>query len=142
MNETDQATILALHERFVYANTCEDVDWLESHTHPEVSWFNLNRANYMSRDAICNLWRELNEAKPDKNRHEKITVTWRSVTVQGDIACVAYTVDVDYDFGDLAQFHAGARSTEIWMRNNAAESGWLLAHFHCSEHQPGVMGGV
>lgn len=138
----DEAAVLTLHERFVLANTCEDVEWLELHTSENVSWFNLNRANYMSRDAICTLWRELYDAKPDKEKHATISVQWRQVTVQGDIGWVTYTMAVDYDFGDMAQFHAAARSTEIWVRNHEAESGWLLAHFHCSEHEPGVMGGV
>ncbi len=141
MNE-DETAVLALHERFVLANTCEDVEWLELHTSEDVSWFNLNKANYMSRDAICQLWRELYEAKPDKNKHATISVLSRHVTVKGDIGSVAYTMSVDYDFGDLAQFHAAARSTEIWVRDADAKSGWLLAHFHCSEHESGVMGGV
>lgn len=141
MNENDEATVLALHERFVEANTREDVDWLELHTSSTVSWFNLNKANYLSRDAICVLWRQLYEARPDKSNDATITVRRREVTVRGDVGWVTYTMSVDYDFGDLAQFHADARSTEIWVRNDEATSGWLLAHFHCSEHESGVMGG-
>lgn len=136
---TDEARVTELHERFVKANTCEDTDWLGENIDPDVTWFNLNKSNYFGDEAILTLWKWLYEQKPDKTKHATLTVTNRTVRVVGDAGMVAYTMDVDYDFGDQAQYHKSGRATEVWLRT---DGDFKLAHFHCSEHEPGNMGGL
>ena len=135
---TDEVTILELHAQFIEANKHEDVAWLEAHTTSAVSWFNLNKSNYYSQQDILALWRTLYEQRPEKTKDATLTVSARLAGITGDVAWVAYNLSVDYDFGEFAQFHAGARATEIWQR---FDDGWKLCHFHCSEHEAGNMGG-
>lgn len=134
----DEARVAALHERFVQANTHEDTDWLSQHIHPDISWFNLNKSNYFGDQAILTLWTWLYDQRPDKTKDATIVVTNRIIHVVGDAGLVAYTMSIDYDFGEEAQFHTGGRGTEVWLRT---DGDFKLAHFHCSEHEPGNMGG-
>ena len=134
----DDARVTELHEQFIVANTHEDTDWLSAHIHPDVTWFNLNKSNYYGDEAIIELWKWLYEQRPDKTQDATIVVTERTLKVVGDAAVVAYNMQIDYDFGEAAQFHAGARATEVWLR---LDGDFKLAHFHCSEHEPGIMGG-
>lgn len=135
----DADTILELHRQFAKANTREDVVWLEAHTYPDVTWYNRNKSNFMSQEAILGLWRRLHEARPDKSKDAPLRTFNEIVTVAGDAAWVVYMIEVEYDFGDLqAKRRYVARSTEIWRKTDTT---WKLAHFHCSEHEPGVLGG-
>ncbi len=136
---TDEARITDLHEQFIVANTREDTAWLGAHVAPDVSWFNLNKSNYFGDRAIIDLWKWLYEQRPDKNRDATLTVADRVVTVTAEAAWVVYNLSIDYDFGEAAQFHAGGRATEIWTR---VGDDFKLAHFHCSEHEVGNMGGL
>ncbi|MEZ5189526.1 MAG: hypothetical protein R2717_00625 [Schumannella sp.] len=47
----------------------------------------------------------------------------RTITVVGDAAVVAYTMQIDYDFGDEAQFHKGGRGTEVWLLRTDGDFG-------------------
>lgn len=135
---TDEARVTALHERFIEANTHEDTEWLSQNIHPDITWFNLNKSNYFGDAAILTLWTWLYDQRPDKTKDATIVVTNRVIQVVGDAALVAYTMSIDYDFGEQAQFHTGGRGTEVWLRT---DGDFKLAHFHCSEHEPGNMGG-
>lgn len=136
---TDEQRVVSLHKRFVEANTREDTDWLGAHIMPDITWFNLNKSNYFGEKAILDLWKWLYEQKPDKTKHATLTVTDRHIQMTADSAVVSYVMQIDYDFGDAAQFHAAGRATEIWFKT---EGEFRLAHFHCSEHEPGNMGGL
>lgn len=136
MSDTDR--VIELHKQFITANTHEDVEFLGGNSWQDVTWYNLNKSNYMSQDAILKLWRMLHEARPDKTKDATLSVSDELVTVVGDAAWVVYMLHVDYDFGDLRKITTGARATEIWRR---ADGEWKLAHFHCSEHEAGNMGG-
>lgn len=136
---SDHDTILELHRQFSKANTREDVVWLEANTWSDVTWYNRNKSNFMSQAAILDLWRRLHEARPDKTKDAPLRTFNEIVTIAGDAAWVVYMIEVEYDFGELqAKRRYVARSTEIWHRKDGS---WKLAHFHCSEHQPGVLGG-
>lgn len=135
---TDEARVTALHERFIEANTHEDTEWLSQNIHSDITWFNLNKSNYFGDTAILTLWTWLYDQRPDKTKDATIVVTNRVIQVVGDAALVAYTMSIDYDFGEQAQFHTGGRGTEVWLRT---DGDFKLAHFHCSEHEPGNMGG-
>jgi ketosteroid isomerase-like protein len=134
----DETRVRELHDRFVVANTCEDTDWLAANIFDDVSWFNLNKSNYFGAEEILTLWKWLYEQKPDPTHVAPIVVHNRVIKVVGDVAFVTYIMTIDYDFGDAAQFHAEANSTEIWVRS---DGDFKLAHFHCSEHEAGIMGG-
>jgi ketosteroid isomerase-like protein len=135
----DEQRILELHEGFRLANTHEDTEWLQAHIMPDVTWFNLNKSNYFGDAHIIALWKRLYEERPDKSKEAMLTVTDRHVTVTEGMGLVAYTMTIDYDFGEFAQFHASGRATEVWLRS---EGDYRLVHFHCSEHEPGIMGGT
>lgn len=134
----DENRVRELHDQFVMANTHEDTEWLGEHILHDVSWFNLNKSNYFGDEAIITLWNWLYEQRPDKTKDATIVVDSRAIKVVGDAAIVTYNMTIDYDFGDKAQFHAGARATEFWIRS---DGDFKLAHFHCSEHEHGIMGG-
>jgi len=134
----DEARVTELHEQFIVANTHEDTDWLGQHIHSDITWFNLNKSNYFGDAAIITLWKWLYEQRPDKTQDATIVVSERTIKVVGDAAVVAYNMQIDYDFGEQAQFHQGGRGTEVWLRT---DGDYKLAHFHCSEHEPGIMGG-
>lgn len=135
---TDREVIIDLHNQFVIANTHEDTDFLAPHLWPDVSWYNLNKSNYMSDEAILTLWRWLYEQRPDKTKDAPIRAFDEQVFVEGNVAWVVYMIEVHYDFGEAGSFSPIARCTEVWQKD---QDGWRLRHFHCSEHQPGVMGG-
>lgn len=135
----DETRVRELHELFVEANKHEDTDWLSEHITEDVSWFNLNKSNYFGDEAILTLWKWLYEQRPDKTKDATIVVSDRIIKVVGDAAVVAYNMAIDYDFGDEAQFHTGGRGTEVWLRT---DGDFKLAHFHCSEHESGNMGGL
>ncbi|MBX3067657.1 MAG: nuclear transport factor 2 family protein [Microbacteriaceae bacterium] len=136
---TDQEVVTELHKQFVEANTHEDTDWLGAHIVADITWFNLNKSNYFGNDAILNLWTWLGEQRPDKSKEAVLTVSNRHVQSNEGAVVVSYDLSVDYDFGDAAQFHAGARGTEVWFK---LDGEFKLVHFHCSEHEPGNMGGL
>ena len=135
---TDRDVVTDLHNQFLIANTHEDTDFLAPHLYPDVSWYNLNKSNYMSDEAILRLWRWLYDQRPDKTRDAPIRAFNEQVFVDGNVAWIVYMSEVHYDFGAAASFSPFARCTEIWQKQ---EGTWRLRHFHCSEHQPGVMGG-
>lgn len=136
MSDTDR--VIELHKQFITANTHEDVEFLGSNSWQDVTWYNLNKSNYMSQEAILKLWRMLHEARPDLTKDAALSVRDEIVTVVGDAAWVVYMLHVDYDFGELRKITTAARATEIWRR---IDGDWKLAHFHCSEHEAGNMGG-
>lgn len=137
--QTDRDVIIDLHRQFVIANTHEDTGFLAPHLWPDVSWYNLNKSNYMSDEAILTLWRWLYEQRPDKTKDAPIRAYDEQVFVDGNVAWVVYMSAVEYDFGEvMPKSLIVARCTEIWHKD---EGTWRLRHFHCSEHQPGVMGG-
>ncbi len=138
MSDADLARVTELHEGFIKANTHEDTDYLAACSLPDVTWFNLNKSNYMNQEEILTLWRALYDARVDKTKDARLTVSDREVTVEGTAAWVVYLIDVEYEFGDFGGFPNHARITEIWRK---VEGDWKLAHFHCSEHVPGIMGG-
>jgi ketosteroid isomerase-like protein len=142
MTETelaDRDIVIDLHNQFVIANTHEDTDFLAPHLYPDVSWYNLNTSNYMSDEAILRLWRWLHEQRPDKTRDAPIRAFNEQVFVDGNVAWIVYMIEVEYDFGAVKPKRLqAARCTEIWQKQ---DGNWRLRHFHCSEHQPGVMGG-
>jgi ketosteroid isomerase-like protein len=136
---TDLDVIQDLHHQFVIANTHEDTDFLASHLWPDVSWFNLNKSNYMTDEAILTLWRWLYSQRPDKTKDAPIRAFNEQFFVEGNVAWVVYMVEVHYDFGEVALDQGPvARCTEIWQKDGRD---WKLRHFHCSEHESGVMGG-
>jgi len=132
---TDEERILELHREFVAANQAIDVGWLRAHMAPgadTLTWFNLNKSDYVGVDHICRLWEFLGAAAAGaQQRCESIDP---SVHVDGDIAWVDSHIRLEADFGVMGKVSQSARSTEIWQRRDGE---WKMAHFHCSEHEPG-----
>ncbi len=69
---SDFDVVKDLHNQFVVANTHEDTDFLAPHLWPDVSWYNLNKSNYMTDEAILTLWRWLYTQRPDKTKDAPI----------------------------------------------------------------------
>lgn len=138
MNTDDRERIRSLHTEFIDANTRENTAFLRQHSTDGVLWYNLNKSNYLSQDHIVELWEMLHDARPDTTKHATLSVDELSISVRGDVSWVTYLLSAKYDFGDLAKVDIHARATEVWER---AGGDWKLAHFHCSEHEPGNMGG-
>jgi ketosteroid isomerase-like protein len=131
---TDRADVLELHHQFVAANENIDVDWLRAHLAPgddALVWFNLNKSDYIGAEHICRLWEFLRVVAGGADQHvESMKPT---VHVVGDVAWVDSHIRMRADFGPMGKVEQTARMTEIWVR---AGGGWLMHHFHCSEHEP------
>ena len=61
-----------------------------------------------------------------------------AVTIIGDAALVTHIIDLAADFGSLGKVDQEGRTTEVWQR---IDGEWKMIHFHCSNYEPGVMGG-
>jgi ketosteroid isomerase-like protein len=137
----DEKTLLELHERFMRACDAGDTDFLRQFVRPGpegLTWFNLNKSNYFGVDHICALWEMLRSTGAPGGR---ILNDDRDVRVEvyGDVAWIVYGLHLKADFGELGKVEHEARTTEIWQRVSGE---WKLVHFHCSDWQPGVMGGL
>jgi ketosteroid isomerase-like protein len=135
----DQARILELHDEFVAANQEIDVGWLRSHMVPgadTLTWFNLNKSDYVGVDHICRLWEFLREVAAGAD--QEVTDRDPHVHVVGDVAWVDSHISIDADFGVMGTVSQASRSTEIWQR---FDDDWKMVHFHCSEHEPGAWEG-
>lgn len=136
----DEKLVYELHRGFVAANRVGDHTFLEAHMVPgakDLTWFNLNESNYIGVDHIVELWKFL--AKVSGGVEAKVEVVEEKMEVIGDMAYVTYMLDFAADFGNLGTFVQVARSTEVWKK---VDGDWVMAHFHCSNHTSGVMGGV
>jgi ketosteroid isomerase-like protein len=132
---TDEARVLELHHEFVAANQAIDVDWLRAHMVPgadALTWFNLNKSDYIGVDHICRLWEFLDAAAAGAEQHCRSVDP--HVHVDGDVAWVDSHIELEADFGVMGNVSQSSRSTEIWQRR---DGDWKMAHFHCSEHEPG-----
>jgi len=136
---TYEAEIWQLHRDFVTANVTAFHPFLEQHMAPGATliWYNLNQSNYLGVDHIVELWKMLAAAMD--GRPARFSSRDDQVTVVGDMALVTYLGDLYADFGALGIFEQVGRSTEVWQRIDGA---WEMIHFHCSNHLPGVMGGL
>jgi ketosteroid isomerase-like protein len=139
MSGDAEAEVRALHQGFVEANPIAQHEFLEAHMAPgdTLLWYNLNQSNYHGVDHIVELWKMLKAAMD--GRPARFSARDEQVTVVGDMALVTYLGDLYADFGDLGTFEQDARSTEVWQR---IDGEWKMIHFHCSNHVPGVMGGL
>lgn len=142
--EADEKAVLDLHERFMRACDVGDTDFLRRHVRgglEGLTWFNLNKSNYFGVDHICSLWDLLRSTGAPGG---KILNEDRDVRVEacGDVAWLVYGLHLRADFGELGAVDHQARTTEIWQRAGDAGKDWKLVHFHCSDWQPGVMGGL
>ena len=130
---TDEEHILELHREFVAANQAIDVDWLRAHMVPgtdTLTWFNLNKSDYLGVDHICRLWEFLAVVAAGAEQHcESIDP---HAHVLGDVAWVDSHIRIEADFGVMGQVKQTSRATEIWQRMN---DDWKMVHFHCSEHE-------
>jgi ketosteroid isomerase-like protein len=136
----DEKRVFELHRDFVIANTVGDHEFLEAHMiagAKDLTWFNLNESNYIGVDHIVELWKFLAKAMGGKTA--KCEIVEEKMEVVGDMAYVAYMLDFAADFGNLGAFVQFARTTEVWRKT---DDGWKMVHFHCSNHTPGVMGGL
>jgi len=131
----DEARILELHHEFVAANQNIDVDWLRTHMVPgadTLTWFNLNKSDYIGVDHICRLWDFLKAVAGGAEQH--VESIEPHVHVHGDVAWVDSHIHLDANFGVMGNVSQTSRSTEIWQR---MDGDWKMAHFHCSEHEVG-----
>lgn len=136
----DERRVYELHRGFVAANRTGDHTFLEAHMAAgpkELTWFNLNESNYIGVDHIVELWKFLVRASGGKEA--RCEVLEETMEVAGDMGYVAYMLDFAADFGNLGSFVQTARGTEVWKK---VDGEWKMAHFHCSNHTPAVMGGV
>ena len=128
----DEADILELHHQFVAANENIDVDWLRAHLAADaLVWFNLNKSDYIGAEHICRLWDFLRAVAGGAEQH--VESIEPKVHVVGDVAWVDSHLRLRADFGPMGKIEQSARMTEIWQRDG---DGWLMRHFHCSEHEP------
>lgn len=135
----DGSEVLRLHREFAEANGPLDSNYLRSRVvqdPEELVWFNLNGSIYVGTDHIAQLWDMLSsimggEAAIANLRDERVQVV-------GDVAWVTYLSTYQAEFGNLGNFNADLRGTEVWRRENGQ---WRLAHAHFSTHTPGQMGG-
>jgi ketosteroid isomerase-like protein len=133
--DTDAARILELHREFVTANQNIDVEWLRAHMAPgpdTLTWFNLNKSDYIGVDHICRLWEFL--AHVAGGAEQFVQSIDPHVHVDGNIAWVDSHIDLEADFGAMGKVKQSSRATEIWQRDGAD---WKMIHFHCSDHQLG-----
>jgi len=149
----DEQALLDLHERFMRACDVGDTDFLRSHVRggPDgLTWFNLNKSNYFGVDHICSLWDLLRASGAPGGSILNDDRDVR-VEVRGDVAWLVYGLHLKADFGELGAVDHQARTTEIWQRTGShagsdtgsdTGSDWKLVHFHCSDWEPGVMGGL
>ena len=98
---SDLDVIKDLHHQFVIANTHEDTDFLAPHLWPDVSWYNLNKSNYMTDEAILTLWKWLYTQRPDKTKDAPIRAFDEQFLLEGNVAWVVYMIEVHYDFGEV-----------------------------------------
>ncbi len=134
----DEQRIWQLHRQFVVAGTEGDHPFLQDNmvSGGKLIWYNLNKSNYYGLDHIIELWKTLTAAAPGG----RATATPREeeVTVAGDMALVTYLFEFKADFGDMGKVEHQARNTEVWQR---IQGDWKMIHYHCSDHEPGIMGG-
>jgi ketosteroid isomerase-like protein len=131
--ETDAARILELHREFVTANQNIDVEWLRTHMAPgadTLTWFNLNKSDYIGVDHICRLWEFL--AHVAGGAEQFVRSIDPHVHVDGNVAWVDSHIDLEADFGAMGKVKQASRATEIWQRDG---DDWKMVHFHCSEHE-------
>jgi ketosteroid isomerase-like protein len=136
--ERDAQEIMRLHREFVDANGPLDSSYLRRRVTAipdELVWYNLNGAVYVGQDHIAQLWDMLSSALGG----EAISAELRDerIVVVGYVAWVTYLNHYQADFGDLGNYNAGMRSTEIWRRR---EGDWELVHAHFSAHAPDATG--
>jgi ketosteroid isomerase-like protein len=132
--EADAVRVLELHREFVAANQAIDVDWLRAHMAPgpdTLTWFNLNKSDYIGVDHICRLWEFL--AHVAGGAEQYVSSSDPHVHVDGNIAWVDSHIDLEADFGAMGKVKQSSRATEIWRRDG---DDWKMVHFHCSEHEP------
>ncbi len=141
--DADLARVTELHNEFYLANENIDVDWLRAHMVPgetTLTWFNLNKSDYIGAEHICRLWSFLKEVAGDAEQ-TMAEYGEPNVNVVGDVAWVDSHVHLQADFGVMGKVSQKARCTEVWQRFENDE--WRMVHFHCSEHEPGAWeGGV
>lgn len=148
--QADERTLAELHERFMRACDVGDTDFLRDRVRAGadgLTWFNLNKSNYFGVDHICALWDLL---RASGQAGGKIVNEDRDVRIEvcGDVAWLVYGLHLKADFGELGAVEHEARTTEIWQRARGADGAvgevgdWKLVHFHCSDWEPGVMGGL
>jgi ketosteroid isomerase-like protein len=131
--DTDAARILELHREFVTANQNIDVEWLRAHMAPgpdTLTWFNLNKSDYIGVDHICRLWEFL--AHVAGGAEQFVQSIDPHVHIDGNIAWVDSHIDLEADFGAMGKVKQSSRATEIWQRDG---DDWKMVHFHCSEHE-------
>ena len=140
----DEEKVWELHRGFVEANKTGYHPFLEEHMAPGMTlvWDNLNQSNYYGVDHIVELWKMLATAMD--GRPAECSSRDDVVTVVGDMALVTYLGDLYADFGELGTFEQKCRTTEVWQRltDSTGAQAWKMIHFHCSNHVPGVMGGL
>ncbi len=137
--QKDTADIKKLHEDFCEANTCADWPFLEKNVAPGdvLVWYNLNQSNYHGLDHIVELWKML-DSKAGGGVHALVEPRDDEITIFSDSALVTYLLHFEADFGKLGKVSQDARCTEVWRRS---EDSWQMIHFHCSNYEPGIMGG-
>ena len=131
----DETRVMELHREFVLANENIDVDWLRSHMVPgetTLTWFNLNKSDYIGVDHICRLWEFLANVAGGAEQHVRDIEP--KVHVVGDLAWVDSHIALQADFGPMGTVDQESRATEIWQRFG---DDWKMVHFHCSDHQTG-----
>ena len=109
--DTDAARILELHREFVTANQNIDVEWLRAHMAPgpdTLTWFNLNKSDYIGVDHICRLWEFL--AHVAGGAEQFVQSIDPHVHVDGNIAWVDSHIDLEADFGAMGKVKQSSRA--------------------------------